>query len=53
LIGTISGTSLVEWDQINSNINKFFHKYEGYLSSHNGPKSTDEELEKNFKLIKK
>lgn len=46
------GTSLSQWNQINSNVDKYFNKYEGYLSTHNGPRSTVEELEKNFNLIK-
>ncbi len=32
------------WREMASNIDKFFDKYEGYLSSHNGKQASDEEL---------
>ena len=33
-----------EWEQLHSNIDKYFEHYEGYLSSHDGPKKDAEEL---------
>lgn len=29
------GTKMTEWRPINSNVDKYFEKYEGYISSHN------------------
>lgn len=33
-----------EWRQISSNKNDFYEKYEGYLSSNDGPKADEDEL---------
>jgi len=33
------------WAQIKSNNNKVFSKYEGYISSHDGPRASDLELQ--------
>jgi diadenosine tetraphosphate (Ap4A) HIT family hydrolase len=33
-----------EWRQISSNINTYFEKYEGYISSHDGPKADEQKL---------
>ena len=38
------GTKNNEWQQHNSHVDKIFNKYEGYISSHNGPRADDEEL---------
>lgn len=40
------GTKLTEWKQIASDVDKVFSKYEGYISSHNGPRADDSELAK-------
>ncbi|HNY04680.1 MAG TPA: diadenosine tetraphosphate hydrolase, partial [Candidatus Woesebacteria bacterium] len=47
------GTKSDKWQQHNSHINNFFDKYEGYISSHNGPRAEDEELNKIAAKIKK
>lgn len=39
------GTKTSEWQQHNSHIDKIFDKYEGYISSHNGPRADDNDLE--------
>lgn len=46
------GTKLNEWQQISSNIDKYFEKYEGYISSHNGKRADDKELEKTAERIR-
>ena len=47
------GTSnLKEWKAIHSNIDKYFKKYEGYISSHDSKKADDKELEKIAKKIR-
>ena len=46
------GTKTDKWQQHNSQINKTFDKYEGYISSHNGPRADDEELSKIAAKIK-
>jgi diadenosine tetraphosphate (Ap4A) HIT family hydrolase len=38
------GTKTNEWQQHSSHVEKIFDKYEGYISSHNGPRIDDEEL---------
>lgn len=38
------GTKTEEWQQHNSHVEKFFDQYEGYVSSHNGPRADDNEL---------
>lgn len=35
-----------EWESIHSNVDKFFERYEGYLSSHDHRREKNEELEK-------
>lgn len=38
------GTVMEEWSPINSNVDKYFEKYEGYMSSHNHKRADDEKL---------
>lgn len=40
------GTKAENWEAHNSDVEKVFKTYEGYISSHNGPRATDEELER-------
>ena len=47
------GTKTNEWQQHNSHVEKTFDKYEGYISSHNGPRADDEELKIIADKIKK
>lgn len=48
------GTSdLTEWKKIESDQEKFFEKYEGFLSTHDYKHVTKEEIEKTQKKIKK
>ena len=35
---------MTEWKAINSDQDKYFDTYEGYLSSHNGPRADDQKL---------
>lgn len=36
--------NLDEWKPIHSNVDKFFEKYEGYISSHDYKRESDEKL---------
>jgi len=36
---------LTEWEPFNSNVDKFFDRYEGYISSHNYRRADDAELQ--------
>jgi diadenosine tetraphosphate (Ap4A) HIT family hydrolase len=47
------GTKSDEWQQHNSNVTKTFPQYEGYISSHNGPRADDQELKSIAQKIKK
>lgn len=38
------GTSSHNWQQHLSSVDKFFHQYQGYISSHNGPRMDDKIL---------
>lgn len=38
------GTKLENWEPINSSVNKYFDKYEGYISSHDADRADDEGL---------
>lgn len=38
------GTKTDKWQQHSSHVEKTFDEYEGYISSHNGPRASDEEL---------
>lgn len=42
-----------EWRPIESNVNKYFEKYEGYISSHDYERADDEVLEKLTEKIRK
>ncbi len=46
------GTKMDEWKAIHGDINKYFEKYEGYLSSHDAKMADDKELEKLAKKIR-
>lgn len=46
------GTKKDTWSSMASNVDKYFSKYEGYISSHNGGRADDKELEKLAKKIK-
>lgn len=41
-----------DWKQYNSHVEKTFDTYEGYISSHNGPRINDNELSKIAEKIK-
>ncbi|MGE5297574.1 MAG: HIT family protein [Acidobacteriaceae bacterium] len=38
------GTKMAEWKPVKSNIDKYFEKYEGYISSHDHKRAGDGEL---------
>jgi diadenosine tetraphosphate (Ap4A) HIT family hydrolase len=38
------GTKMDEWKPIKSNVDKYFEKYEGYISSHDSKRANDSEL---------
>ncbi len=42
-----------EWRPIESSVDKYFEKYEGYISSHDYKRADDEELEKLAEKIRK
>jgi histidine triad (HIT) family protein len=47
------GTSdMKEWKAINSKVDKYFEKYEGYLSSHDHNRAEDEKLEEIARKIR-
>lgn len=46
------GTKMDNWKQLKSNVEKYFDKYEGYISSHDYKRADDEDLEKLAKKIK-
>lgn len=39
------GTHHKDWQQWNSTVDKYFDSYEGYISSHNGKRANDADLE--------
>lgn len=45
------GTKMLEWKSIKSNVNKYFEKYEGYISSHDYKRADDGELAELAKKI--
>ncbi len=47
------GTKMDEWKQLKSNVDKYFGKYEGYISSHDYKRADDAELDELTKKIKK
>lgn len=47
------GTSnMSEWKQLKSNVDKYFEKYEGYISSHDYKRADDQKIAELVKLIK-
>lgn len=46
------GTKIKEWKPIKSNVNKFFEKYEGYISSHDYKREDDKKLAELAKKIR-
>jgi histidine triad (HIT) family protein len=40
----LHGTRMEKWKPVNSNVDKWFEKYEGYVSSHNGKRVEDSSL---------
>lgn len=47
------GTKLESWKPINSSMNKYFDKYEGYISSHDADRADDDELSTLAKKLSK
>lgn len=45
-------TSSTHWQPRSSSVDKYFEKYEGYISSHNGPRESEEKLAQIAKKIK-
>lgn len=46
------GTEMKKWKPIKSKVNKYFRKYEGYISSHDYKRADDKKLEKLAKKIR-
>lgn len=46
------GTKMDEWKQLKSNVDKYFEKYEGYISSHDYKRADDAELKNLAKKIR-
>jgi len=46
------GTEMSRWQPIHSNIDKYFSKYEGYISSHDSKRARDNDLKNLAKKIK-
>jgi diadenosine tetraphosphate (Ap4A) HIT family hydrolase len=46
------GTKHADWKPIHSNVDKFFDKYEGYISSHDGKRADDDKLVELAKRIR-
>lgn len=46
------GTNIESWKPIESNVDKYFDKYEGYISSHDYKRAKDEELARLAKEIR-
>ncbi len=46
------GTEIKGWQPIKSNVDKYFEKYEGYISSHDYKRADDKILEKTAKKIR-
>ena len=46
------GTKIDQWKPIHSNVDKYFKKYEGYISSHDYKRADDSELSSLAKKIK-
>ncbi len=45
------GTKMKEWKPLKSNVDKYFEKYEGYISSHDYKKADDDKLARLAKRI--
>ena len=45
------GTKMSEWKPLSSNVDKYFEKYEGYISSHDYKRASDENLAKLAKKL--
>lgn len=46
------GTRMEKWEPVHSDIDKYFEKYEGYISSHDYKRADDEQLAKLAQKIK-
>ena len=46
------GTRVSKWEPIKSNVDKYFEKYEGYISSHDYERADDAKLAKLAKKIR-
>ncbi len=46
------GTKIKEWKPLESNIDKYFKKYEGYISSHDYKRADDDKLDQLAKKIR-
>ena len=46
------GTKMAEWKPIESKVDKYFEKYEGYISSHDYKRADDDKLEELAKKIR-
>jgi len=46
------GTKMKEWKPIKSNVNKYFEKYEGYISSHDYKMADEKKLAKTAKKLR-
>lgn len=46
------GTKIPEWKPIKSNVDKYFEKYEGYISSHDYKRADDQKLAELAKKIR-
>lgn len=46
------GTKMPEWKRIYSTVDKYFDKYEGYISSHDGKRADDEILSELAKKLR-
>ena len=47
------GTKMETWQQINSNMEKYSDKYEGYISSHDAKRANDDDLAKLAEKIRR
>ena len=47
------GTKMSEWKPVESNVDKYFEKYEGYISSHDYKRADDKKLAELAKKIRK
>lgn len=47
------GTKMLEWRPMTSKVDKYFEKYEGYISSHDYKRANDEKLSELAKKIRR